>query len=48
MSVGAITSLELKDLLVGQPDLPPIDVRMAAEFCEVPVVGAENIRFDRV
>ena len=48
MSVRTITSLELKDLLVGQPDLPLIDVRMPAEFREVHVVGAKNIPFDRL
>jgi len=48
MSVRAITCLELKDLLVRQPDLPLVDVRMPAEYREVHVVGAKNIPFDRL
>ena len=48
MSVRTITSLELKDLLVRQPDLPLIDVRMPSEFREVHVVGARNVPFDRL
>ena len=48
MSVRTITFLELKDLLVRQPELPLIDVRMPPEFREVHVVGARNVPFDRL
>ncbi|MHC4403376.1 MAG: rhodanese-like domain-containing protein [Planctomycetota bacterium] len=48
MSIHTITSLELKDLLVREPDLQLIDVRMPAEFREVHVVGARNVPFDRL
>jgi rhodanese-related sulfurtransferase len=48
MSVCAVSSLQLKDLLDGQPDLLLIDVRMPAEFREVHVVGAKNIPLDRL
>ncbi len=48
MSVRTITSLELKDLFVRQPDLQLIDVRMPVEFREVHVVGARNLPFDRL
>lgn len=48
MSASTITSLELKDALDGQTDLPLIDVRMPAEFREVHVAGAKNVPFDRL
>lgn len=48
MSTSTIGPLELKDLLVRQPDLQLIDVRMPAEFREVHVVGAKNLPFDRL
>jgi rhodanese-related sulfurtransferase len=48
MSISTITSQELKDLLVRQPDLPLIDVRMPNEFREVHVVGARNLPLDRL
>jgi rhodanese-related sulfurtransferase len=48
MSFRTITSLELKDLLVRQPDLQLIDVRPPPEFREVHVVGARNVPFDQL
>jgi rhodanese-related sulfurtransferase len=48
MSISTITSLELKDLLEREPDLPLIDVRMPAEYREVHVVGARNLPYGRL
>ncbi len=45
MSLRAITTLEFRDLLAREPDLPLIDVRMPAEFREVHVAGARNLPF---
>ena len=41
MSFRTISALELRDLLVQQPGLPLIDVRMPCEFREVHVAGAD-------
>lgn len=48
MSLRAITTLEFRDLLAREPDLPLIDVRMPVEFREVHVAGARNLPFDRL
>ncbi len=48
MSLGTITPTALQGLLVSQPDLPLIDVRMPAEFREVHVAGAKNVPYDRL
>ncbi len=48
MTIGTITPQGLRELLSRQPELPLIDVRMPAEYREVHLAGARNVRFDRL
>lgn len=48
MSIRTITSQQLGELLIQQPDLPLIDVRTPREFRGKHVVGATNLPLDQL